>query len=102
MEPAPPLAAAPAAPAPPPVGASVTTCGELAACWLEPPERPISTPTPIASSSTPTPAITVTVLSRCQRPWEAVLSGAPGGCGGCVGVGGGGPPSSTLLMWARR
>ena len=43
--------------------ATVITWGEAAVC-LEPAERPISTPTPIANSSTPMPAITVRVLPR--------------------------------------
>jgi hypothetical protein len=89
--------------------ATLITWGGTAA-GLESPERPIKTPTPIASSSTPTPAITATVLLRCQAP--AVLSVASGGLcpGGCVGVAeacwtsppDGGPPSRTLLIGAQR
>ncbi len=49
-----------------PVGAPacVTTWTGAGACFEEPPERPIRTPTPIASSSTPTPASRLTVLPR--------------------------------------
>ena len=43
--------------------ATLITCAGTAPC-LDEPERPIKTPTPIASSSTPTPAITVSVLLR--------------------------------------
>lgn len=73
-------------------------------------ERPISTPTPIASSSTPTPAITVTALERAAPPLPETDPGANGGAGG-AGVldsletppfAEGGPPSSTLLIGVRR
>jgi hypothetical protein len=68
-------------------------------------ERPIKTPTPIASSSTPTPAMTVTALERAA-PSPAVDPGGSGGAGGvCDAVASPaerGPPSSTLLIGARR
>ena len=48
------------APAPPPLTVTTCTGGALAAFWFELcPTRPIRKPSPIASSSTPTPATSV-------------------------------------------
>ena len=77
--------------------------------WLEEPERPISTPTPIASSSTPTPAMMLSVLLRWPAPptggalgWGAT-GGAPGGdAPGPLSATAGFPAASTLLIGSRR
>ncbi len=87
----------------------VITCAGAGLC-LAAPARPISTPTPIASSSTPTPAITVSVVLRCGGPPVGALPGGIGGVGGTLGADdgawalpdSGGSPVSTLLIGTRR
>jgi hypothetical protein len=58
----------------PEVATLITWAGGAGAFAADTLERPISTPTPIESSNTPTPAITAVVLARgCS-----VLGGIPG------------------------
>src|SRR6185312_2628775 len=82
----------------PPV-ATLITCGVEAR--LDPaPERPISTPTPIASSSTPIPASRLTVPPRGAGGSAPAGGAKPGGTGGeaCRG----GPERRNSLTVARR
>ncbi len=61
------------APAP---GTVTTWTAGLATLAFEPsPERPISTPTPMASSSVPMPAITVLLIDTRVRPDGGVRAG---------------------------
>jgi len=89
---------------------TLITWAGVAPVLVEALERPIKTPMPIASRSTPTPARTVTALLRPGPP--AVGGTYPGGdAGGAVvparawekpPAPDGGPPSRTLLIGARR
>lgn len=80
------------APAPVPelgdVATSITCAGVVAALAGEKLERPISTPTPIESSSTPTPAITAVVFPDCEGCTAAAATGdgpaASGAAAGCL------------------
>lgn len=68
----------------PEVATLITWAGGAAAFEVEALERPISTPTPIESSSTPTPAITaVVLLARGCSP----LGGIPDGAGAALAPG---------------
>jgi hypothetical protein len=60
--------------------ATEITCGGVAVGVLSAPARPISTPTPIASSSTPTPAIVLAPdgrfdADRCAGASDAIEEG---------------------------
>jgi hypothetical protein len=71
----------------PEVATLITWAGGTGAFEAEALERPISTPTPIESSNTPTPAITAVVLpDRGCSPLGGIPAGAatvPGASGGC-------------------
>lgn len=59
----------------------ITCAGTAGAFELGALERPISTPTPIESSSTPTPAMTAVVLpGRGGSPAEGGVECGPAGC----------------------
>lgn len=69
----------------PEVATLITWAGVAGIFGAEALERPISTPTPIESSSTPTPAITAVVLPDRGCP---PLGGTPAGAGAATGPGG--------------
>jgi hypothetical protein len=80
------VVAAAAAPAPVPAPGAVTLMVWAGGVFTEPPlARPMSTPTPMASSSTPTPARSgPALLRRPAPPADGVTE--DGGGGGGVGV----------------